>query len=121
MNAKSILVSTLSLLFVSTLGITAEARERGDRRQVRQAERVHQGKESGQITPAEASRLRESKRDVRRTEKRAEADGVVTSKEKAHIEREQDARSRQINRIKHNDKTIPQTPAEPVNAPGLSK
>ena len=115
MNAKSILVSTLGLLLVSTLGITAEARDRADRRQVRQAERVHDGKDSGEITPAEAQRLRESKRVIRRTEKRVEADGVVTPKEKALLEKEQDARSRQINRLKHNDKTVPQAPSEPIS------
>ena len=116
MNSKSILVSTLGLLLVSALGNTAEARDRVDRRQARQSARVHQGKESGEITPAEAARLRESNRIVRRTEKRAEADGVVTPNEKAHLEREQDARSRQINRLKHNDKTVAPAPSEPVSA-----
>ncbi len=112
MNKRKIALASIGLLLVTGLTASAEARDRADRRQGRQNHRVHDGIKSGEITNGEAARLRESKRAVRRTEKRVESDGVVTAKEKARLEHKQDARSRQINRLKHNDRNETQVPAE---------
>jgi hypothetical protein len=103
--------SVLTLLAILTLviGAQGEARDRVDRRQTRQAERVHEGKASGDITAGESARLRESKRVIRRNERRANADGTVTADESAKLEKMQDARSKQINRLKTNDKERPST------------
>ncbi len=104
MNTRQIVLASIGLLLFTGLTASAEARDRVDRRQGHQSHRVHDGMKSGDLTNGEAARLRESKRVIRRTEKRVESDGVVTDKEKARLENMQDARSRQINRLKHNDK-----------------
>ncbi len=101
------LTTILAAAFVLSSVVTssdAEARDRVDRRQTRQNARVYDGKQSGEITDQEAARLRHSKRIVRRAENRAESDGVVTDAEKVALEKMQDARSKQIHRIKSNDK-----------------
>lgn len=103
-NSALILLGTLALSSVFATS-EAEARDRVDRRQTRQNARVAEGKQSGEITEGEAARLRHTKRVVRRNEKRAEADGIVTDAEKARLEKMQDARSQQIHRLKHNEKT----------------
>ncbi len=99
---KTSILSVLAILISVT---SAHARDRVDNRQTRQQARIHAGKESGEITQSEAARLRMSKREIRRLERRAEADGNVTAGEAARLERRQDARSRQIHRLKNNDNT----------------
>lgn len=97
--------SILPVLVILISVTSAHARDRVDNRQIRQQARIHAGKESGEITQNEAARLRISKREIRRLERRAEADGNVTPDEAARLERRQDARSRQIHRLKNNDNT----------------
>lgn len=101
----------LTVLVILVSLTSAHARDRVDNRQLRQQARIHAGKESGELTQNEAARLRMSKREVRRLERRAEADGNVTPGEAARLERRQDARSRQIHRLKNNDNTT----ASPIN------
>lgn len=95
----------LSVLVILISVTSAHARDRVDNRQMRQQARIHAGKESGEITQNEAARLRASKRQIRRLERRVEADSNVTPGEAARLERRQDARSRQIHRLKNNDNT----------------
>lgn len=109
MKSYKSIFTLITLLALSTGGASAEARGRVDNRQTRQAERVHEGQTSGELTAGESARLRESKRVVRRNERRANADGTVTPAEAAKIENLQDARSRQINRLKTNDNVRPST------------
>jgi hypothetical protein len=75
---------------------------RVDRRQERQHERIRDGVESGQINPAEARALRWQQAGIRARERIAEADGVVTPRERAHLDRLQDATSASIFIAKHN-------------------
>ncbi|MBK7892198.1 MAG: hypothetical protein IPJ84_15545 [Bdellovibrionales bacterium] len=96
-------IQILTVLAVLVSVSTAQTRDRVDNRQARQQARIHAGKESGEITQNEAARLRSSKRAIRRLERRTEADGNVTPGEAARLERRQDARSRQIHRLKNND------------------
>ncbi|MBI1796017.1 MAG: hypothetical protein HY076_05035 [Candidatus Eisenbacteria bacterium] len=86
-----------SAAFADTPGI--------DRREVRQHERIAQGARSGELTRGEARRLRAGQRHVRRMERRAKADGVVTPRERARITRAQNHQSRTIRRLKHNGRT----------------
>ena len=99
---KTPILSVLAMLISIT---SAQARDRVDNRQIRQQARIHAGKESGEITQNEAARLRMSKRGIRRLERRTQADGDVTPTEAARLERRQDARNRQIHRVKNNDNT----------------
>ena len=99
---KAIVTSVIAVAFLSLCADDASAFDRVDRRQGRQAARIRDGRLSGEISAKEQHRLNQSRRVVRRAERRTEADGVVTKKEAAEIEGLQDARSRQIRRLKTN-------------------
>lgn len=92
----------IALSIITVFADSAVARDRVDRRQTRQAIRVREGRLDGDLSLREQHRLNQSRRIVRRAERRAEADGVVTKKEAAVVEGLQDARSRQIHRLKNN-------------------
>ena len=70
-----------------------------------QHSRIHQGVASGELTRHEAHSLAAGQRHVERVENRATADGVVTGKERAHLEYAQDRQSARIYNLKHNDRT----------------
>lgn len=107
-NKTLMLISAAAVFsLLATDSALAGGRDRADRRQTHQNARTAQGMASGEISPAEAHRLRESRRAIRRTENRAEADGEVTKREAAHIENMQDRRSKQIDRLKHNEVSRP--------------
>lgn len=72
------------------------------RRHVRQEARIHQGVRSGQLTRGEAHRLQAGERHIARMNQRAHADGRVTYRERARINRAQNRESRRIYRLKHN-------------------
>jgi len=86
---------------------------RHDRRQARQAARIHQGVKSGELTKGEAHRARVQQRKINRMENRMEANGM-TPKEAARLEKAQDRASKNIYNMKHNDKQRPDAnqPAE---------
>src|SRR3712207_9493315 len=75
-----------------------------NRRQHRQQDRIFQGVRSGELTRGEFWRLERSAREIRRDERRARADGVVTARERARLHRELNRESRMIYRAKHNEK-----------------
>lgn len=120
-NLALVTIAGLTLALTVLVTSTSEARERHDRRQAHQAGRVQQGVKSDEITAAELHRLQKSKRAIRRTEKRFENnDGEIGKKEALILEQMQDARSKQIHRLKHNDKTRKDDvtlPGEPSAAP----
>ncbi|HCX32778.1 MAG TPA: hypothetical protein DHV08_04005 [Rhodocyclaceae bacterium] len=70
-----------------------------DERQANQERRIQQGLASGQLTEREAARLRSNK--VERMQERAQGDGVVTPRERARIQHQQDVQSRRIYKQKH--------------------
>jgi hypothetical protein len=72
-----------------------------DQRQANQAGRIRQGVQSGELTRAETRRLIHGQADLRRYERRAEADGEVTGRERARLHREADQQSRRIARQRH--------------------
>jgi len=78
------------------------ATPRIDRREARQHARIHQGVRSGELTRGEAARLRAGQRQVHRIERRAKADGHVSGRERARIQRIQNRENRAIYRLKHN-------------------
>ena len=81
-------------------GSVAE-RDRIDARQARQAQRIRSGVASGDLTRREATALRGEQRGIRRMERHARADGVVTPRESRRLERAQDRASRHINQQRH--------------------
>jgi len=80
---------------------TASNFDRIDARQARQADRIRSGVANGDLTRREASALRSEQRGIRRMERHARADGVVTPREGRRLERAQDRASRHINQQRH--------------------
>lgn len=76
-----------------------------DRRQQNQQRRIGQGVASGELTPREAIRLEREQQAIERAQRRAEADGTVTPRERARVHRKLNTASRDIYRLKHNNRT----------------
>ena len=76
-----------------------------NQRQGNQKERIKQGVKSGELTKKETKQVVRQQRDIQRTKKAAKADGVVTKKEKAVINKKQNKASRNIRRKKNNGKS----------------
>jgi hypothetical protein len=98
-------IVTLVALFAITLAGIANAgtvTPRIDRREARQDTRIDRGVRSGALTPGEQARLRTGQAHIDRMEARAKSDGVVTMRERRHMERALNHESRAIRRLKHN-------------------
>lgn len=72
-----------------------------DERQENQRDRLQQGVASGELTRKEAAHARADQRHIRKAERRAKADGVVTGQEKARLHHKQNKASRQLKRNKN--------------------
>ncbi|MEO8018283.1 MAG: hypothetical protein ABI769_10745 [Pseudomonadota bacterium] len=72
-----------------------------DARQHNQRERIANGVGSGQLTMRETRHLAAGQVHLNRVERRAKADGVVTGRERAHMQHEENQQSRRIYRQKH--------------------
>jgi hypothetical protein len=95
------------MVFVTTavsLGITSAAfgqRRYIDRREHREQVRIREGIRSGELTRREAGRLEAQQARIRVDERFARADGHVSYRERARLDRELDRASRSIYRQKH--------------------
>jgi hypothetical protein len=86
-----------------------EAKSEVGRREERQQDRIANGIESGQLTPAEVARLEKREAELRDQIKndRGANGGHLTPAERKQINAELDATSAKIYRAKHNDRTVP--------------
>jgi hypothetical protein len=75
-----------------------------DRRERRQSRRIRSGVRSGSLTRRETARLAAQQARIRAHERHARADGVVTRRERASIQRQENRASRNIYRKKHNNR-----------------
>src|SRR5882672_10880067 len=82
-------------------GAYAQSMSSIDQRQDYQQDRIERGIRDGQITSSEARRLEQGERAIDRTQARARADGVVTSQERARIDRMTDREGREIYQQSH--------------------
>lgn len=99
---KVLLFATLTFV----LSVSAFAQERTPKvnaRQKNQHARILDGKNSGEQTRKETALLRKEQKHIRRTERRAKADGSVTVDERRRLDRKQDRASRHINRANNNE------------------
>jgi hypothetical protein len=74
---------------------------RYDARQDNQRERIVNGVQNGELTMRETRRLAAGQVHLNRVERRAKSDGVVTARERAHLQHEANQQSRRIHRQKH--------------------
>mgnify|MGYP003575687574 CR=1 FL=1 len=98
------------LAFVAFVGIVhaqAQNTPMVDQRQKVQRHRVHNGVAYGELTRREAVDARHDQRRIRRTERRAKADGVVTNQERARLQHKQNKASRELRRDKHDAQDRP--------------
>ena len=99
---KSNMLAGLGLAFGLVMMGSANAdTPRYDARQHHQRERIVNGVQSGELTMRETQRLAAGQVHLNRVERRAEADGVVTRGERAHMQHEENQQSRRIYRQKH--------------------
>jgi hypothetical protein len=76
-----------------------------DQREAAQQHRIHNGIESGALTPQEAWKLRNEQRRIQTAENRMRADGRLNSRERARLDGMQDRADRHIYREKHDNQT----------------
>lgn len=98
---KITLLTVLSFMLVVAANAQT-ATPKVDKRQQIQKERISNGVKNGELTRQETRMVVRDQRHIRRVERRAEADGIVTGRERARLDRKQDRASRQIARTKHN-------------------
>jgi hypothetical protein len=78
-----------------------------DQRQERQAERIRQGWQQGDLTRHETARLVQGQKRLRRMEHRVESDGQVTTQERARLQHQASVQSRHIYRQRHDQQVRP--------------
>jgi hypothetical protein len=83
----------------------AQGTYREDQRDAALEQRIHDGQANGSITPREAYRLQQQVREIRRAERRASQDGVVSREERRQIRYMQDRADRSIDRFATNRHT----------------
>jgi len=99
---KSTLLAGIGLALSMAMAGSANAdTPRYDARQHHQRGRIVNGVQNGELTMRETRRLAGGQVHLNRVERRAEADGVVTGRERAHLQHEANQQSRRIYRQKH--------------------
>ncbi len=94
---------SVSMLAVAMMGAASASAgtPRLDARQDNQRARIVQGVRSGELTRPEARRLAHGQAELRRDERAAKRDGVVTARERAALQHEANRQSHRIHRQKH--------------------
>jgi len=94
---KSILAALAVVVAVPAFAGTP----RMDAREHHQQARIYNGIASGELTRPETRRLAAGQVHLNRVESRAKSDGVVTHRERAHLQHEANQQLRRIYRQKH--------------------
>ena len=101
--------ATAVMLLLATTAVASAHDYRGygtndiDARRANQMRRIEDGRRSGQLSWREYRFLRREQAHIAYDERRAKADGSVSSYERRRLNRELDGSSRDIYRLKHND------------------
>ncbi len=107
MNNSTMVAATFTALLAGTSLAWAEdvSSPRVDARQDRQQARIIDGLADDELTGVEARHLAREQVRINRTERRLEADGALSARDRAVLEKKQDRASRHIYRTKHNART----------------
>jgi hypothetical protein len=101
MKKSNVLAGLGLALSMAVMSSASADTPRYDARQHNQRERIVNGVQNGELTMRETRRLAGGQVHLNRVERRAEADGVVTSRERVHLQHEANQQSRRIYRQKH--------------------
>ena len=106
-RSTSIIVAGLTMGGLLFIGSPAGAQSvyNLDQREDRQQQRIQQGVDSGALTPGEARRLEGEQARIQATEDRMRADGHLSPRERQRLSQMENRSSRDIDRLKHNDRT----------------
>jgi len=99
---KRLIVLALAAAMAGSVAFAQTATPKTTKRQVHQQQRIKEGVKSGELTKGEAAKLEAQQRRIAVDKAKAKSDGVVTAKERAKLQREQDRASKNIARKKHN-------------------
>jgi hypothetical protein len=99
---KQCIVLVLAAVMCGSISFGQTATPKVTKRQVHQQQRIKEGVKSGELTKGEAVRLEAQQHKIAVDKAEAKSDGVVTAKERAKLQREQDRASKKIYRKKHN-------------------
>jgi hypothetical protein len=104
---KNFIAAGLLLAFVSitAAGFAQAQTPVVKERQENQQKRIAGGVKSGELTAKETKHLEAREVKIQHDKKEAKADGVVSTKERAKLRREQNRTSRAIYRQKHDAQT----------------
>ena len=94
-------IALLSLFVLCASAVSFAAGRGIDGREHRQQYRIREGVRSGELTRRETERLEAQQARIRVDERFARADGHISPRERARLDREQDRASRDIYRQKH--------------------
>jgi hypothetical protein len=106
---KRIVLATVfaGVMAISLTGapVSAQTNDPGiQKRMENQESRIDQGVKSGALTPREAGRLETEQARIQQKEERMKADGKLTAGEREKLTRQQNKASRDIYRLKHNNR-----------------
>ncbi|HET6541712.1 MAG TPA: hypothetical protein VFG46_14580 [Chryseolinea sp.] len=104
---KKIIAVFTFIVFAGIIQAHAQQTPVADHRQKNQRHRIQSGVASGELTRRETASARCNQRRIKKSERRAKADGVVTPIERARLDHKQDRASRQLRRDKHDGQDRP--------------
>jgi len=104
---KKIIAVFTFIVFAGIIQAHAQQTPVADHRQKNQRHRIQSGVASGELTRRETASARCNQRRIKKSERRAKADGVVTPIERARLDHKQDRASRQLHRDKHDGQDRP--------------
>lgn len=105
MNSRHLVSFLLLAVLLSTPALAQTTTPKIDKREQNQRARIRQGVKSGELTKPEARKLAAQQAKIRTEERRAKADGKVTLKERAKINRDLNKANRRIAKEKHDSQT----------------
>ncbi len=101
---KKTVLFSLALIFTGSVFAGTPA---VDKREKNQKQRIAQGVKSGELTAKETVRLAKGQKELRQMERRAKADGIVTTKERARLHNKANKESAKIKHNKHDKQKTP--------------
>jgi hypothetical protein len=99
-----LLLPLVGLVLTASIAAAHPSSPRIDRREAHQRARIVHGVRNGELTRFETRGLRAGQRRIHFMVRRAQADGVITRRERMMIHRAQLQQSRSIWRLKHNER-----------------